>query len=70
MVLNLATSNSTKWKLHIEPISMCCPLSMGGTQVTALGHDFKGIQKNYFSDFYLEKMGPVGEGVNYPEITK
>ena len=49
---------------------MCCPLSVGGAEVTDLGRDLEGIQKNYFSDFYLEKMGPVGEGVDYSEIIK
>lgn len=43
---------------------------MGRAEVTGLGQDLEGIQKNYFSDFYFEKMGPVGEGVDYSEITK
>lgn len=68
--LDLATSSATKWKLHIEPISLCCPLLISGAEVTCLGQECKGTRKMCFSDLYLEKMGPVREGVHYPEITR
>lgn len=68
--LDLATSDPTKWMLHIEPVSLCCSPMIGGAKVTFLGQGCKGTWINVFSDFYLEKMGPVVDGVDYPEITR
>lgn len=68
--LDLATSDPTKWMLHIEPVSSCCPLLMGGTKVTCLGQGCKGTWKKDFSDFCLGKVGPMMEGVDYPEIPR
>lgn len=68
--LDLATSDPTKWMLHIEPLSLRCSPMMDGVKVTFLGQGYKGTWRNDFSDFYLGKMGPVVDGVDYSEITR
>lgn len=60
--LDLATSDPTKWMLHIEPVSSCCPLLMGGTKATCLGQGCKEPGKMIFQISVLGRWGPWWRG--------